>query len=896
MRRALPILVAFALLTAPSFAQTTRPAAKPLEVSQRIDAGDGVTVARLENGLTVIIKPMRTAPVVDVRAAVRAGGLYEGKWLGCGISHLTEHLVAKGAVHDMGSATAAEAKQTSDRVSEIGGQSNAYTSLARTVYYISATAGKAEDCIDLVADWMARPEITKEDFQREHGVVQRELEKGKDEPDRQMWYMAARNLFGDHPASVPVIGHAAPLAALTYQDVLDYHKLMYVPQNMVFTVVGDVDADKVLARVRRAFAGFQPGRLPSLDLPEVRPFSGVRRVSATHPALKETMVSISFQTIPLIHRDLYALDVLSYVLTRGDSSRMVRALEREQKLVTSVGSSSWTPAWGKGVFDIDYRCEPANADAAEKAILAELRQVISEGVTEAELDRAKRQKIADFVYGQQTVGSVAGTLSSDYLSTGDVHFSRDYTRRIQAVTAGQVRAAAKKYFDFDAMAITRLTPPKPQAAGDEVRPTTQPAAAEEDAATLHKLPNGLRVILHPTKDVELVSMTLVTRGGVLAETDKTNGLGSLMAELATKGAAGRSAEQIAEFFDRAGGSLSGSSGNNTFYWQATVLDDRFAEALEILGDVVARPTFSEKELEILRPKALAAVRNSEEHWFARGQKLFRETFFIDSPYRRLPVGTEEVVKNATVEQIAEFHKQHVLAGSSVLAIYGNFDAAEARRIVAEHFDLPKGEVPRPQVAPRRLNEPVLETKRADIQQAVVFVGAPGMTIDNEKDKYAITVLDTIISGYNLPSGWLHEQLRGKQLVYVVHAYNWTGEAPGAFLTYAACQPEQARQVVDIIHGVYRKAAEYTPTRKEIDEAVNIILTAELLGNQTMSSLAMQSALDELYGLGHDAQSRLEQAYRAVTPQDVRRVAGKYLAAPLVTTVVTPAPDAVKPAK
>ena len=203
----------------------TRPSVEPLTVGERIEAGNEITVERLSNGMTVIVRPTRQAPVVCVRAYVHAGGLYEGPWLGCGISHLTEHLVAKGAAHDMGEGlTAGEAKQTSGRVEQIGGQSNAFTSLDETCYYISAAAGRAQECIDLIADWLARAQIAEEDFRREHGVVQRELEMGKDEPTRQLWYAHSANFFRDHPAGIPVIGLAAPLAKLTLADVLEYHR------------------------------------------------------------------------------------------------------------------------------------------------------------------------------------------------------------------------------------------------------------------------------------------------------------------------------------------------------------------------------------------------------------------------------------------------------------------------------------------------------------------------------------------------------------------------------------------------------------------------------------------------------------------------------------------------
>jgi len=859
------------------------------EVTERITSSDGVLVARLSNGLTVIIKPTRTAPVVCVRAYVRAGGLYERKWLGCGISHLTEHLVATGAVHDhVPGAAIQRPRQTGSDVTQIGGQSNAYTSLGHTCYYISAAASKTMDCIDLLAERLGRPEITAADFRREHGVVQRELEMGLDSPTRELQKAHLSNIFGTHPAAVPVIGYKAPLSRLRFADALAYHRQMYVPQNMVFCVVGDVEAMAVLKQIRRAFAGFEADRVPDLSLPEVQTITGVREVVRPHPALKETLEQISFLTIPLLDEDLYALDVLSYVLTKGRSSRLVRKIERRDRLVTSISSSSWTPAWGRGIFTVFFRASPDKADAARAAILAELKDVISEGVKDDELTRAKRQKVADFVYARQSVASQAEMLATDYLATGDVQFSRNYTRRIQSVTAEEVLKVARKYFTFDGMAITRLVPRRRFAP----TATTRKAKESQETATL-TLPNGLRVILHPVEEAGLVSMALVTKGGLLSEDEKTNGMGTLMTALSTRGTHERSAEQISAFFDSAGGTLTGKCGNNSFYWQATVLADSFEESLKIFADVILHPAFSTEELDILKPVLLARIKRQDEQWQSQLQKFFRSKFFTASPYRLTVAGRKSVIESATPEQLIEYHRGHVKAGDSVLTIYGSFDAAAGRKTVERLFaKLPAGKG-KLKIPPARRVGPAGERHVLKTQNNVagIIVAAPGMKLENLEDRLAMTVLDTIISGYRLPAGWLHSELRGRQLVYVVHAYNWAGLAPGAFVTYAASPPEKADEVARIIVRKLDKAAAYQPTRREIDQAVNTILTAELLENQSISALAMLAALDELYGFGYDFRSRLESLYHRIRPADVLRVGKKYLGGGYVVIITTPKPQA-----
>jgi predicted Zn-dependent peptidase len=282
----------------------------------------------------------------------------------------------------------------------------------------------------------------------------------------------------------------------------------------------------------------------------------------------------------------------------------------------------------------------------------------------------------------------------------------------------------------------------------------------------------------------------------------------------------------------------------------------------------------------------------DEQWDSQLQKFYRQRFFTHSPYGLMPGGSKDVVGRATVAQIRDYRAGVLKGGNCVLAIYGSFDGPSTRARLEKLFgEVPAGKtdlkIPPARQVGKEGEAYVLKTQN---QVAGVIVAVPGMKIENLADRMPIDVLTTIISGWQLPSGWLHTELRGRQLVYVVHAYNWAGLAPGAFVAYAACQPENAQTVLDVIRKDFTRASVYTPTQKEIDEAVNTILTAEILDKQTMSDLAMSAALDELYGFGYDFRTKLERLYRAVTPEDVARVGKKYLASPTVTAVSTPRPE------
>jgi zinc protease len=858
---------------------------QPVHVVARIAADDDTVVARLSNGMTLIARAVHTAPVVSVRGYVRAGGILEGQWLGCGLSHLLEHLVAEYTVTD--GADGIHGANPESLSEKIGAQANAYTTSDHTCYYVSATAEKVNQCIEIITGQLARPDISRGDFQREHGVVQRELDMGRDDPSRIMYYTHQANLYRDHPAAVPTIGFAGPLSKVTYEDVMAYHAQKYVPQNMVIAIVGDIDPGKAIDEATRHLRDFKKGREPELAIPAVPPVTGVRRLTRESAAFTEASEFLSFQTIDLFDKDLHALDVLSFILSQGRASRLVADLQFRRKLVTSVSSYSHTPAWGKGSFTITFRTAPDQADTAEQAILDHLRAIAEQGVTAEELARAKRQKISTHVRGQQTAGDIAAQLATDLFFTGDLAFSANYTDRIQDVTAEQVQAVAKKYFDFDSMVITRIVPPAEKA-------ETKIAAKKQaqGKAEMFTLPNGMKVILQPSSAVKLTAMVLATKGGLLLEDETTNGLGTMMTALSTRGAGEMTGQQISAFFDAAGGSVSAICGDNSFLYSASVLSDSFDKALPVFADVVLRPTFPQDQLDVLRPMLIAGIRRQEEHWQGRLNKFFRGKFFDGAPWQMLSTGAIPVVEKVIAEQLKAWHDKVVRSGDAVLAIYGDFDPARTRLAIEKLFAaMPEGKAELTIPQRREVDQAgELYTQQADLEQAGIMIGLPGTTRTNLHDTLALKLIDTVISGYHLPGGWLHKELRGKELVYVVHAINKTGFAPGAFLVYAGTRPDKAAEVVSIIRKNLNRAASHPYSREELDRAITTIVTAEVLNSQSLDDLATSAALNEMYGMGWDYSARLEGELRKLTPEEVQAVAKKYFTGKYVVTVVTPKPE------
>jgi len=274
------------------------------------------------------------------------------------------------------------------------------------------------------------------------------------------------------------------------------------------------------------------------------------------------------------------------------------------------------------------------------------------------------------------------------------------------------------------------------------------------------------------------------------------------------------------------------------------------------------------------------------------ERFFRENLFLKGPYGMMPIGTTASVARLTRDDLVRFHRRYVHPLNVKVAIFGDVETAEAERLARRYLGAFRGQGAfRP---PRQALEPPLIDSRTALkvsrkQGAVVFIGAHGLAVNDVNDRATVAVIDTILSGYGYPRGWLHAALRGAGLVYVVHAYNQPGVGrPGAFIAYARCQPARVKDVSRIMLENVRRIAISGASADEIATAKTLIVTSERLWKQKNESEATVAALNELFGVGHAYDRMFLQRVRRVTNVDIKRVARKYFRHYVLTVT---APDA-----
>jgi zinc protease len=925
------LLVCLALAAAAS-ARADAPATQPSDVPELIHnksemIGYGAEQARLvsekdeiisilRNGATVIVKRI-PSPAVAVRGYCLTGGVYEGRWLGGGLSHLLEHLVAGGS---NARRTEQENKQLLQR---IGNDSNAYTTDDHTAYFVNTTTEHMEEAVDLVTGWMTGAQITFPEYRREYQVVQRELERGKGMPDLIFWYMYCMNRYHVSPMRVPTIGYQEVIQGLSRDDVYSYYQEAYQPNNMVFVVVGDIDPEEMLRALQRNLSDVKPGRDFSHNIAPEPPVLAPRTLVATFPQLGTAHVDLAFPSVRETSADMYPLDLLAQIMGGGESSVLVQDLRDTRQLVSVISCSDETPSFVDGSFQVDIECDPDKIQPAIAAILGDLAVVRDKGVDDDRLARAKTQMKMARLKQLQTSQDVAASLAIDYFSTGDAHFSDRYVDRIQAVTPAQIQAAARKYLDEGKLLTTVLLPSEAVGSGglpkavDLIRPAAPPGAsgpAPEVAAGPQSvqrvvLDNGTVLLLKRFTTTPLVSVRMYALGGVTDEDAATNGLGSFTMNMLPRGTTSRTAAQIAEYFDSIGGDLGTSCGNNTFSWSMGCARDDLPAAMAVYADVVLHPAFPDSELAEMKRRVAAGIAGQDADWHSRAFRFFKSQFFapVNSPYQFMPIGTIQNVQTFTSDQMKQWYAQKVLSAPRVLAIFGDVSPDEATQLAqsllggGDKIPAPRSHpFPAPPAATDAatpfINVSQVKVQKVDQGPASVVIGFHSGSVIGEPAEATATRAYTLAAGFGYPTGYIFETLRGLGLSYEAAAYDNPGRSDkltGCMMAYAACDASKVNQVTDLIllNMARLQGSDADMQPDWFNRSKALIATADALENETPDAQAERDALDELLGLGFDYHTLLNAEIGVVTLDDIRAYADTRLR-DCIVTICTPDPQSV----
>ncbi|MCX7918792.1 MAG: insulinase family protein [bacterium] len=814
----------------------------------------------LDNGMTVVLKEVHTAPVIAMQMWCNRGSIHENEYLGYGISHFMEHMLFKGTEKR-------KVNQIAQEIREAGGELNAYTSIDRLVFHIVIGSNHFDTGLDIIADVTMHSTFEPAEFEKEKQVILKEINMNLDAPDRIVSRLFWSTAYSVHPYRHPVIGYRELFTQVTRDDLVKYYQRTFVPNNLTLVIVGDFKMEEVKPKIESAFKEFTRKELAPIYIPEEPPQIGLRRAEV-EKEVNQTYLEMGYHIPSIYSDDVYPLDVLAVLLGEGNSSRLYQQIKEKLGLVHSINVWSLTPTY-PGIFGISATLNEEKRIHAESAIFDEIKKIQTHPIPDTELLKAKKMIASSFIFRQETVQGQAGQLGNDAVTMNNIHYSETYLDKIRQVTAEDVQRVAIKYLRPENLTIAVLKPKTES----EIQKTEVRSQQETERKKIKKviLPSGLTVLIKENHDLPLVSIRLVFKGGVVYETDQNNGICNLLQRMLLKGTKNRTAEQIAESIAQVGGKIDTYSGNNSFGVTIDILKDDLSLGLDILSDIVLNPIFPESALEIERQHVLAAIRSQEDDVFPAAMKLLRETLFTVHPYRRLTIGTESTVATITRNDIIQFYKQLCVPKNAVLAIFGDISTETVLnqiQKVFESFDTPI--IPyREEITESPITAIRTTTKTKEKQQTVILIGYHGIKITDPR-RYTSEVMNAILSGQG---SRLFDTIREKQgLAYYVGMIPVLGLDPGMYIFYVGTETDKIEIAIKSILAEIERIKSEDVTDEELIRAKKELIGNKAIDTQTNSAQAFESALDELYGLGYDNLDQYAMRINAVTKDDIRKLA------------------------
>ncbi|MDY7031569.1 MAG: pitrilysin family protein [Thermodesulfobacteriota bacterium] len=850
---------------------------------------------QLKNGMTVILKENHSAPVVALQVWVKVGSADETDDE-AGMCHLIEHMLFKGTERRKAGKIAYEVESS-------GGEINAYTSFDQTVYHIVIASRFLDLGLDILSDAIRNPSFDLTELEREKEVILEEIKRGEDNPMVRLSQSLFSTSYRSHAYRRPIIGFEDTVKGFTRENLLDFHSKWYMPGNIVLVAVGDIDPNTTCSRIKGIFQDFHSEESAKGSRVQELSQEGIRS-EVLFDNIMEGYMNVAFHVPGINHKDLYALDVLSFILGHGESSRLFRKVKDEKGLVHYISTYYFIPK-EPGLFVINGTMDTIHSKEALAAILGEIYRLRYEEVTEDELEKAKLNIESEFIYASETVEGQARQLGSFEVIAENIAFAKHYTERISRVRSQDVMRVARRYLTNKNLTAVFLLPVECE---DHIDQETIQEIANKESAALRRhysnlrtmkegkvqkriLKNGMTCLIREDHTSPIVAMRAAFLGGLRFEKKRVNGVNNFIAEMITKGTKNLDALEIAHKIESMAGSIHGFSGRNSFGLQSEILSRFFDRGLQLLADITINPTFDPVELEKKRTDILAALKQQEDNLVYHTFNAFAKTLYEKHPYGMNILGDTESILNMTRNDLKNYYKLYANPKNLVLSIVGDIRTEDIFEQVEELFkDFTENDFKIPRIPKESPSQTVKNVEiHKEKKQAHVILGFLTTTI-YDSDRYPLEVLNTVLSGQ---AGRLFVELRDKAgLAYSVTSFFQEGIDPGFMGVYIGTSPEKLDFALDSIKREFVRIKQERIASEELERAKRFMIGCFEVGLQTNSAKAATMALGERYGLGHSHYMEYPKRISEVIADDVLRVAEKYIDLDRYSLAVTRPPQII----
>ena len=635
---------------------------------------------QLDNGLTVVVHEDRKAPVVAASIWYHVGSKNEPAGQ-TGFAHLFEHLMFNGTENYDG--------EWFEPLQRVGGTTlNGTTWLDRTNYYQTVPTPAVDLVLWMESDRMGHllGAVTQTKLDNQRGVVQNEKRQGDNQPYGRVYYNMMEGLFPpEHPYHHPTIGSMEDLDAASLEDVQEWFRSYYGPNNAVLAIVGDIDVETAREKVERYFGDIPAG--PNVDAFDA--WMPVREHSTREIQYDEVpgVLAVRAWAVPGRNtREHALLNIVAAVLGQGRNSRLYRDLLYDRQLATSV-EVTIAPFELAAVVDLEVRLNPGvAASVASESIDRIIAELIESGPTDEELERVISSINASTVRSLEQVNGKASVLAEGELYAGDPLFIVQYLDWINSATPEAVREVARQYLGDGWHQVDVVPNPDYLTSSEGVDrsgglpelPTESPTLIFPDIQTT-TLSNGVEIILAERHAVPLVAMAAEFDAGYAADFGGKLGVASFAMSMLDRGTASRGLLEIAAEAERLGANIDADSDLDSSEVRLNALANRLPESIALWADVIRNPEFDQEEIDRLRENWIASIAQEKAEPEGLALRLLPPALYGDDHPYGVPFtgsGTAESINAITRDDLLGFQQQWIRPDNVKIFIAGDTTLGE----------------------------------------------------------------------------------------------------------------------------------------------------------------------------------------------------------------------------
>ena len=881
---AILVTVAAATLAGQLGGREARPPAEPARVAAFDRSVHAIPHKAfvLDNGLQLIVHEDHSVPVVAVNVWYHVGSRNEQRGK-TGFAHLFEHFFFNGSEH--------YPKGFREAMDDLGANNrNGTTSADRTNFFEDVPVSGLERTLYLEADRLGflAKQVSEAMLNRERGVVQNEKRQGENQPYGRVFNHAVTRLYPpNHPYSWPTIGSMEDLNAASLQDVQNWYRSFYGPNNCVLSLAGDITPERALALVKKYFDGIPAG--PPVD----RATQWVPRLDANireelRDQVAQTRIYRFYHAPAWRDLGLRDMELAASVLSGSRSARLDRALVYDRSLATAVNVLIDTQELGSVFVVIATVRAGVDAGEAEREMDRVVTEFVKQGPTGAELQRARARLTSQFVRGAERLGGFGGRsdiLAESLTFDGRTEGYLDRLERLATATPGDVRQAAQRWLDAPHYTLT-VHPAEARQAGSTavdrtvLPPLGDPPEVAFPAVQRTQLANGATVLLVERHTAPLVNVSLAVDAGYAADVPAKAGLASLTLDLMDDGTTTRDTFAIVDELDRLGASISTASTLDLSLVRLQALASQLRPSIDVLADVVLRPSFPPDMLKLAAQRRLAQIGQEKATPTTAAVRLVPAMLYGTAHAYGAPLtgsGFEATVSKLTRDDLVGWHRDWFHPSRTTIIVTGDTTMAVVKPELERAFG-----TWRSGTAPAKRVQPVPATTgklylvdRPGAPQSVIVAAHVSETGGQPED----LAIDTVMLNFGgIATSRLNRNLRlDKAWSYGTQGVLQNAQGQRPFIVLAPVQTDKTREAVLEVANELRDVAGARPVRGEEFASIMRTQTLGLPGRWTTLASLENAVLQIVnYKYPDDYFSTYARRVRALTEQNLADAAAKYI--------------------